>query len=57
MNKNYTTINRFLLKDVQQKFKSTFKINLTFEQLKERLEQTGMFKISNSHNIKYVNRL
>ena len=57
MNKNYPTINRFLLKDVQQKFKSTFKINLTFEQLKERLEQTGMFKISNSHNIKYVNRL
>ena len=57
MNKNYPTVDRFLLKDVQLKYKATFKMHLTFDQLKDQIEQTGMFKITNSHNIIYVSRV
>ena len=54
--KNYPSIDRFLLKDVQTKYKSTFKINLTFDELKRKIEETGLFTISNVHRTMYVNR-
>lgn len=54
--KNYPSIDRFLLKDVQNKYKSTFKINLTFDELKRKIEETGLFTISNVHRTMYVNR-
>lgn len=56
LNNNYPSINRFLLKDVKDKYKATFKININMEQLQKQIEDTGLFTISNSHNIKYVNR-
>ena len=57
LQKNYPTIDRFLLKDVQTKYKATFKINLTFDELKKRIEETGLFTISNVYRTMYVNRV
>ncbi|KAK8837127.1 hypothetical protein M9Y10_037182 [Tritrichomonas musculus] len=56
LQKNYPSIDRFLLKDVQTKYKATFKINLTYDELKKKIEETGMFTISNVHRTMYVNR-
>ena len=56
LQKNYPSIDRFLLKDVQTKYKSTFKINLTFDELKKKIEETGLFTISNVHRTMYVNK-
>ena len=56
LTKNYPTVNRFLLRDVKDKFKATFKINISMEQLQQQIVDTGMFTITNSHNTKYVNR-
>ncbi|KAK8853685.1 hypothetical protein M9Y10_017246 [Tritrichomonas musculus] len=56
LQKNYPSIDRFLLKDVQTKYKATFKINLTFDELRKKIEETGLFYISNVHRTMYVNR-
>lgn len=53
---NYPSIDRFLLKDVQTKYKTTFNINLTFEELKKKIVETGLFTISNVHRTMFVNR-
>lgn len=52
MTDTYPTIDRFLLKDVQQKYIK----KLTFTDLQNKLEQTGKWKVTNVHNIQYVNR-
>ena len=56
MTKNYPTINRFPLSDVQKKYKATFKLNITLSELEQQIEQTGLFTITRSHNVRYVNR-
>ena len=57
MSKNYPTINRFPLSDVQKKYKATFKINITLSEFEQQIEQTGKFRITNVHRTLYVNRL
>ena len=56
LQKNYPSIDRFLLKDVQTKYKDTFRINLTFNELKKKIEETNLFVVSNVHRTMYVNR-
>lgn len=56
MTNNYPTINRFPLSDVQKKYKATFKLNITLSELEQQIEQTGLFTITRSHNVRYVNR-
>ena len=56
MDKNYPRIDRFLLKDVQEKFQQTFKIRKTFDQLTQEIEATGKFKVTNVHRTYFVNR-
>lgn len=57
MNKNYPTIDRFELADVKEKYKKTFNVSLTIAELKTKIEETNMFKVTNSKNRYYVNRL
>lgn len=57
MKDNYPSIDRFLLKDVQQKYLKQFGQKLTFGELQERIEETGLFKVTNVHRTLYVNRL
>ena len=57
LSKNYPTADRFLLSDVKEKFKATFKLTKTFDQLISLIESTGKFKITRSKNVYYVNRL
>ena len=57
LQKNYPTLGRFPLSDVKKKYFATFKINLTHEELTEKIEKTGKFKITNVHRTLYVNRL
>ena len=57
LQKNYPSIDRFLLKDVQTKYKTAFNIHFTFEELKKKIEETGLFTVSNTHRTMYVNRI
>ncbi|KAK8898125.1 hypothetical protein M9Y10_000395 [Tritrichomonas musculus] len=57
MKDNYPTIERFLLKDVQQKYHKVFGIKLTFAELTEKLESTKKWKITNVSRTLYVNKL
>lgn len=54
---NYATIDRVPLRDVKDRYKQEFKINLTYDKLTELIEGTKLFKISNTHNVKYMVRL
>ena len=56
MQNNYPNIDRFLLKDVQQRYIKEFGQKLTFAQLTEKIEQTGKWVITKTHNVPYVNR-
>ena len=56
LQKNYPSIDRFLLKDVQSKYRTIFKISLSYDELKKKIEETGLFSISNVHRTMYVNR-
>ena len=56
MQNNYPNIDRLLLKDVQQRYSKEFNQKLTFAQLTEKIEQTGKWKVTKTHNIPYVNR-
>ena len=56
MQNNYPNIDRFLLKDVQQRYSKEFGQKLTFAQLTEKIEQTGKWVITKTHNVPYVNR-
>ncbi|EAX93364.1 hypothetical protein TVAG_406280 [Trichomonas vaginalis G3] len=49
LNKNYPTADDFLLSDVKKKYKETFGIVKTFDVLKEEIEATKLFRISNIH--------
>ena len=57
MKDNYPNIDRFLIKDVQQKYLKQFGQKLTFGKLQEKIEETGLFKVTNTHRTLYVNRL
>lgn len=57
MEDNYPTIDRFLLSDVKEKYKKTVGINLTIAQLKEQIEATNKFKVTNCKRVYYVSRL
>mgnify|MGYP002475926201 CR=1 FL=1 len=57
LQKNFPSIERFPLSDVKNKYKMTFKMSITKENLRKQIEDTKMFKISNVHNVLYVNRL
>ncbi|EAX86784.1 hypothetical protein TVAG_404400 [Trichomonas vaginalis G3] len=56
LNKNYPTAEDFLLSDVKKKYKETFGIVKTFDVLKEEIEATKLFKISNIHRTIHVKR-
>ena len=53
---NYPTINRFPLKDVKDRYKATFKLGISMDELQQRIEGTGLFTVTNVHNVRYVNR-
>ncbi|EAX79796.1 hypothetical protein TVAG_201410 [Trichomonas vaginalis G3] len=57
LNKNYPTADDFLLSDVKKKYKETFGIVKTFDVLKEEIESTKLFRISNIHRTIHVKRL
>ena len=57
MTKNYPTIKRFPLTDVQQKYKATYKINIPLDELKIMVENTGLFTVTNVSHKLFVNRL
>ncbi|EAX96809.1 hypothetical protein TVAG_106960 [Trichomonas vaginalis G3] len=57
LNKNYPTAEDFLLSDVKKKYKETFGIVKTFDVLKEEIEATKLFRISNIHRTIHVKRL
>lgn len=57
LTKNYPTIDRFELSDVKAKYKQTFGICRTLSELKKLVEETKMFKVTNSKNKYYVSRL
>ncbi|EAY00406.1 hypothetical protein TVAG_114100 [Trichomonas vaginalis G3] len=57
LNKNYPTADDFLLSDVKKKYKETFGIVKTFDVLKEEIEATKLFRISNIHRTIHVKRL
>ncbi len=57
MQNNYPNIDRFLLKDVQQRYSKEFGQKLTFAQLTEKIEQTGRWKVTNVSRAYYVNRI
>lgn len=55
--KNYPTIDRFELSDVKEKYKKTFGKVVKYDDLIKLVEETKQFKVTRSHNIKWVNRL
>lgn len=55
--KNYQTVDRVPLRDVKDRYKQEFNVSLKFADLIEKIESTKLFKITNVHNIKYMNRL
>lgn len=55
--KNYPTIDKVPLKVVKERYKQEFNINLKYSELTEKIESTNLFKVTNIHNIKYMNRL
>lgn len=55
--KNYQTVDRVPLRDVKERYKQEFNVSLKFSDLIEKIESTKLFKITNVHNIKYMNRL
>ena len=55
--KNYQTIDRVPLRDVKERYKQEFNVSLKFSDLTDKIESTKLFKITNVHNIKYMNRL
>ena len=57
MLKNYPTINKFELSDVQDKYKKTFGMTIKQTDLKQMIESTKRFKITVIHHKMYVNRL
>ncbi|KAI5543667.1 organellar and viral DNA polymerase type B, partial [Trichomonas vaginalis G3] len=57
LNKNYPTAEDFLLSDVKKKYKETFGMIKTFDVLKEEIEATKLFRISNIHRTIHVKRL
>ena len=57
MDDNFPTVDRFLLSDVKDKYKKTFGINLTIAKLKELIEETNKFKITNCKGKYYVSRV
>ena len=57
MQNNYPSIDRFMLKDVQQRYAKVFGLKVTLTELQKKIEQTGKWKVTNVHNIQYVNRL
>ncbi|EAX83606.1 hypothetical protein TVAG_072930 [Trichomonas vaginalis G3] len=57
LNKNYPTVDDFLLSDVKNKYKETFGIVKIFDILREEIEATKLFKISRIHNVYHVKRL
>ncbi|EAX84724.1 hypothetical protein TVAG_369420 [Trichomonas vaginalis G3] len=57
LNKNYPTAEDFLLSDVKKKYKEAFGIVKTFDVLKEEIEATKLFRISNIHRTIHVKRL
>ncbi|EAX86282.1 hypothetical protein TVAG_066090 [Trichomonas vaginalis G3] len=57
LNKNYPTADDLLLSDVKKKYKETFGIVKTFDVLKEEIEATKLFRISNIHRTIHVKRL
>lgn len=54
---NYPTVDRFEMSDVKDKYKKTFGITLKIAELKTLIEETHMFKVTNSKNKYYVSRL
>ena len=57
MTKNYPTMNKFELSDVQDKYKKTFGITIKQSDLKQMIESTNRFKITVIHHKMFVNRL
>ena len=57
MQNNFPNIDRFLLKDVQQRYSKEYGQKLTFAQLTEKIEQTGRWKVTNVSRAYYVNRI
>ncbi|KAK8857544.1 hypothetical protein M9Y10_015949 [Tritrichomonas musculus] len=57
ISKNYSNIDRVPLRDVKDRYKQEFNISLTFDKLTNLIEGTKLFKISNTHNVKYMVRL
>ena len=57
MDDNYPTIERFLLSDVKEKYKKTLGVNLTIPKMKEQIEATNKFKVTNCKGKFYVSRL
>lgn len=57
MTKNYPTMNKFELSDVQDKYKKTFGISIKQADLKQMIESTNRFKITVIHHKMFVNRL
>ncbi|EAX85929.1 hypothetical protein TVAG_302080 [Trichomonas vaginalis G3] len=57
LNKNYPIADDFLLSDVKKKYKETFGMIKTFDVLKEEIEATKLFRISNIHRTIHVKRL
>ena len=54
---NYPTIDRFELANVKERYKKQFGISLKYTELTEKIEETGLFRISNVHRKLYVNRV
>lgn len=51
---NFPSIDKFPLSEVRNKYKITFKMNITNDELRKQIENTKMFKISNIHNVLFV---
>ena len=57
MDDNFPTVDRFLLSDVKEKYKKTLGVNLTIVKMKELIEATNKFKVTNCKGKYYVSRL
>ena len=57
MNKNYPTIRKFPLSDAQKRYKAVFGLFIKQDDLAQMIESTKRFKVSASHNVKYITRL
>lgn len=57
LSKNWPTIDRIQLRVVKDRYKQEFNINLKYEELIEKVESTKLFKVTNVHNVKWMNRL